>query len=134
MVMCRNYHQGCHEYGFEGWGGVEEQSNKQRKGFISVFTCVLLLVCLRFLLARFCLLSGLFQKFGRFSHISLFLCPHIEMNFWKPGEEYPDGMDEEKVELDKEAPVDRMAREITKSKVQLSDRMKNMSVRGCEGD
>lgn len=65
---------------------------------------------------------------------SLFLCPHIEMNFWKPGEAYPDGMEEEKVELDKEAPVDRMAREITKSKVQLSDRMKNMSVGGWESD
>ena len=79
-------------------------------------------------------MSGLFQKFGRFLFISLFPCPHIEMNFWKPGEAYPDGMEEEKVELDKEAPVDRMAREITKSKVELSDRMKNMSVRGWESD
>lgn len=51
------------------------------------------------------------------------------MNFWKPGEEYPDGMEEEKVDLDKEAPVDRMAREMTKPKVELSERMKNMSVR-----
>ena len=38
-------------------------------------------------------------------------------------------MEEEKVDLDKEAPVDRMAREMTKPKVELSERMKNMSVR-----
>lgn len=56
------------------------------------------------------------------------------MNFWKPGEEYPDGMDEEQVTLDKEAPVDRMAREMTKPKVELSDRMKNMSVRSWQRD
>ena len=115
-------------------GTKELLTEKERGLLLCLYTCFAR-VCLRFLLERFCLLSGLFQKFRRFLRSSLFPCPHhIEMNFWKPGEAYPDGMEEEKVELDKEAPVDRMAREITKSKVELSDRMKNMSVRGWESD
>lgn len=50
------------------------------------------------------------------------------MNFWKPGEQYPDGLDEENVKLEGDVPLNRMGKEITKTKVQLSERMKNMSV------
>ena len=57
-----------------------------------------------------------------------FLCSASSMNFWKPGEQYPDGLDEENVKLESDVPLNRMGKEITKTKVQLSERMKNMSV------
>lgn len=50
------------------------------------------------------------------------------MNFWKPGEEQPDGLGEDNIEMGSSLPLDRMAYEQQKGKAEMSDNLKNMPV------
>ncbi|KNB43687.1 hypothetical protein JH06_2460 [Blastocystis sp. subtype 4] len=48
------------------------------------------------------------------------------MSFWKPGEAFPDGMDEENMEVTADLPLGRLAQAQNNHKVNLSENTKNL--------
>lgn len=50
------------------------------------------------------------------------------MSFWKPGEAFPDGMNEETMEVTADLPISRMVQAQNSHKVNLSENTKNLPV------